>query len=160
MKLLKSSRLFIYTTLFFLLFGFASNKQLQKIDIGEAILQDGWITYDTINQVAILYRVADCDDHQNGVFSQELFFKLENLNKESKNIRYSLKLWTAGKISQDGLNQEHIKTLSIKAGQTLEADCKENSDLKVFIGFNDKDKLTIPRLSHFQFAKFQVESQK
>jgi len=157
MKNLKSTSLVIVLTAVIALSAYVQKGTFSKVAIADAIPQSGWISYDTIQNVAVFYRVDDCDDVKNGVFSQDLLFKMENLNAQNKKISFNMKLWNNGQEAQNGTDVEHQKSITLKANQSLEGSCDKNPALKVFIGFNDKDKLNLPRLSHFQFTQFDVE---
>lgn len=129
----------------------------KKTAIADAIQSGEWIEYQTIDNVTISYKVEDCSDEINGLFTQELFLKIENKNTKNVQISFNPALWVNNQMTHDGTSDETKVTLKVAAGQTISGGCKENPQLKIFIGFNDEDKLNIPRTSHFELKNIKVQ---
>ncbi|MBN2745233.1 MAG: hypothetical protein JXR34_00765 [Bacteroidales bacterium] len=128
----------------------------KKVAVADAILSSEWIVYETIDNVTISYKVEDCTDEVNGLFTQELFLKVENKNSKDVQLTFNTALWFNNQMTHDGTSDETKVSLKIAAGKTLSGSCKENPQLKIFIGFNDEDKLNIPRTSHFELKDISV----
>ncbi len=154
MKTLKSLLLVLIVATLATAFKSAESR---KISVADAIQSGEWIVYETINNVTISYKVVDCSDEVNGLFTQDLFLKVENKNTKDVQVTFNTALWVNDQMTHDGTSEESKVSLKIAAGQTIAGDCKENPQLKIFIGFNDEDKLNIPRTSHFELKDINVK---
>ncbi len=150
-----------YLTFFLLFIAFIAMSfnalESKKTSVAEAIQSGEWIVYETINNVTISYKVVDCTDEVNGLFTQDLFLKVENKNTKDVQVTFNTALWVNDQMTHDGTSEESKVSLKIAAGQTIAGDCKENPQLKIFIGFNDEDKLNIPHTSHFELKDINVK---
>ncbi len=150
-----------YSTLILLFVAFIAMSfnalESKKTAVADAIQSGEWIVYETIDNVTISYKVEDCTDEVNGLFTQDLFLKVENKNTKDVQFSFNTALWFNNQMTHDGTSEETKVSLKIAASQTMSGSCKENPQLKIFIGFNDEDKLNIPRLSHFELKDIKVQ---
>ncbi len=158
MKKIKQITIIIVTLAFAMLSAnnlLANNK---KINVS-TITDNEYHLYKEINGVQILYKIATRIDKHNGINADYIEIMLLNTTSNKVQITWQNELWFDGKCQTcDQYNKSEYKhKIILNGSQSLEGDCqtKENSDLLIFIKFNDKP--DVRKLSDFELKYLKVD---
>ena len=115
-----------------------------------------WKTYKSINGVNIYYKTANCNTEYNKVESEYYVFKYKNTNNYSVRLSWKLNVWVNDLCRSCNLPSpnEYELSLDIKAGQTLEYNCNDNS--KAFKLFKTSKAVKTKDNIRFEFTQIMV----
>lgn len=116
-----------------------------------------WKLYDERKNVQIFVRNFECHDNANGLHYEYILLKFVNTTSQSKQIKWSEKLYYNGNcINCNENNNELVFETELLPNQTKQGDCKDNSDrFRIFSRFlNYKDK---PILTKYELFNIEIK---
>jgi hypothetical protein len=119
-------------------------------------LNNSWQEYKSIDGVKIFAKTAMCNTEYNTANNEYIVFKYENTNDYNIRISWKLNLWNNGVCRSCDLPSpnEYEQSLDIKAGQTLEYNCSDNSP--AFKIFKSSEKGNLHPEVKFELANLKV----
>ena len=126
--------------------------------LGTIKAENNWEVYYENTKLKISFCQIQCDF--NDQFDQEfVVFKIENLTSNTLLVQWDSKIWyDESCINCEQDSPEFRKEIRVESGKTMEGNCSEHNDLRIFSRFTENlkdmpgvDKITI-------LTKFELEN--
>lgn len=118
---------------------------------------NNWVLYKEINNVQIFVCNKDCHDNANGLHYEYLLLKFINTSSQSKQIKWSEKLFYNGNcVGCEEKSNELSFEAELLPNQTKQGECNDNNDtFRIFSKFlNYKDN---PYLTNYELNNIEVK---
>ena len=142
----KNTLLFFFFLLFTAALQAQSNQVIANISPGE--YSNNWELFKSTELVNIYYMYVDCSDPANGVYPEQILFKVENKTNSKIYVYWDYALEYNNKPTNSSPD-ENLVQVTLEANQSTEGSCDNLYKTKLGIFFRDKEHEHI--LTDFQF---------
>ncbi|MBE0640562.1 MAG: hypothetical protein IH599_00920 [Bacteroidales bacterium] len=117
-----------------------------------------WTLAKEVNGVMIYFKRAECNDHVNGIFKEQVLVRMVNTTGRDLRMEWDMEFWYGEdcRTCDPANDREYHYVLDIKGGEMLEGLCGPETprELKYYIRFLNYPH--IAQLSRFELANLNV----
>jgi hypothetical protein len=114
-----------------------------------------WILYKQVQGVQFYYQEVSCDDPTNGLYQNQIRFKIINTTDFDLQINYKTQKWYDNQCSNcNDTSPEHFTSFELKAKSEIIGNCS-NNQFQIFASF--KDKPNVPKLTKFEIVDIIIK---